>query len=215
MRFKVTFKDGTIYSLYGQEYFADKAVFWRSHQTNLIGFSLKVCELGTPIEIEDVLLKNGIRYGNQAEFLEWFKRHQSSEADFGFGKLADRQKIINEILRRLSQIEIILKEEIQKLNKEPLNPWRVDGGYKQLEKASKLGVCSLKRINRSHPDLFNDDLLNILIDCFSVPIQAKIENETIISYSQGQHKNLEREKLIKFCKLNLLEMNRLKKAIKF
>lgn len=214
MRYKAKFDNGTIYSLFGEDYFTDKAVFWRAHQSNLIEFSVLVCKLGHPIEINDSIANTVIYFTNKQAFETWFGQNQSKEIDFGFSDLKERETIVFECLNRLEQIEQVLNEEIQVLNSEPLNPWRFDGGYKPLEKLSQLGICSINKIKSNYPMLMCDDLFLLMEDSFATPNKIQIQGETILSHCKNQHDKLDKEKLIVFCQLNRERIGKIRLKIK-
>lgn len=53
IRYIATFKNGSNFLLFDEDYFGDKAVFWRSHESNTNGFKVEVCKKGIPIETDN------------------------------------------------------------------------------------------------------------------------------------------------------------------
>ena len=205
--------DETTFSLNGEEFFGDKPVFYRVHQSHLVSFSVAVCQKGEPIEVEDRNIGITTKFRTKQDFKEWFTKNQSRDIDFGFSDLSEKNIIVLEVLKRLSEIEILLIEELQILSTRVLNPWRIDGGYKRLDKASKLGVCSIQKINENHPEILSTNLYNLIVECFSVPNELKIGDETIISHSRSKHEEMNKDKLIEFCKLNLKKLGEVRTKI--
>tara|TARA_B100000963_G_C22415679_1_gene575323 strand:- start:121 stop:756 length:636 start_codon:yes stop_codon:yes gene_type:complete len=211
MRYKAIFKDKSQHSLFGEEYFADKRVFWVSHQSNLLGFSVDVCKKGRPIKIFDSTNQTEIIFNNDRDFDDWFTKNQSSDFDFGFSCLTNESEIIDELKKRINQILYFLKEELSILETSVLNPWRIDGGYKELEKKLVLAQNSIELIESKNSEISKSDTFRKTKKGFEVLKEIKIDNQDIIAFSKQTHEKLEQSKLIDLCKLNIKRITELNK----
>ena len=80
LRYHIKFKDGSVTSLYGEDYFGDKKVFWDAHQTMLTGLCNKVCNEGFPVFINDAYLDMHERMDNLDQFNTWLKKNHPKES---------------------------------------------------------------------------------------------------------------------------------------
>ena len=211
MRYKATFADNTEYSLFGPEYFGDKPVFWRSHQSNLIGFSVEVCVKGRPKKVLDTINQVEIKFNINEEFDDWFIKNQSRDFDFGFSSMAKESDVIFEASRRAEEIVELFKSELMILKNYPFDAWRIDGGYKELEKKIKIGLSSMKLIESRNPNYSKSINFQKLKKIFRVPFESKIENFNILSISKQSHDKLEVSSLIELCNLNIKKITELNK----
>lgn len=198
MRYIAIFKDGSQYSLFGSDYFNDKAVFWRSHQTNLVGFSVNVCSRGRPVEIIDGVEK--IFFKTDSEFDHWYLRNQSKHIDFGFSHLSENKEILEDAINRIGEIIKFIETELEELKAYPFDPWKYDGGYKELNKMCLLGITSLTKI-LSGNDL--DSSLYLIKQCFETPDNMIIDQHSIFSYKKLAHEKINPNRLIEFCEINI------------
>ncbi|WP_282042965.1 hypothetical protein [Winogradskyella flava] len=65
--------------LFGEDFYKDKNLFWKSHQTKLKELCLKVCLNGFPIVIRDLQFKTELVITSQIQFNYWFKNNQPYE----------------------------------------------------------------------------------------------------------------------------------------
>ena len=112
IRYKAEFNDGTEFSLFGEDYFNDKAIFNRHHQTNVDDFCVVVAEKGFPVSIEDLYVKESLGFQNMETFKLWFQSHQSIAFDFGFSGLENLTDIENECKKRIYNIINFLTIEL-------------------------------------------------------------------------------------------------------
>ena len=203
MRYSVTFKDLSEFSLYGEEYFADKAIFWRVHQTHLISFRLYICKKGYPIQVHDELNNELKSFKEPIEFIEWFKKHQSPNTDFGFGELDNSDEIVVAIKHRLKRILDWHKRELNDLSSKKFDAWRLDGGYKELELITQLGLASFQVLEQKNEIIPKSPEYIKLKNGIALPLESKINSINIINYSKQAQDKLNKERLIEFCKQNI------------
>jgi hypothetical protein len=193
-RYSALFKDGSKFSLYGSDYFSDKAVFYRQHYSNLIAFSVEVAEKGFPIYITDNETEELLSFDKMESFCMWFENNQAKDIDFGFGELNYVLEIENECYKRTDRLVSFILQEIKELKSErEFNPWRIDGGYKILDMTCKVAIVSIKKFE-SRTNLASDKL-TIFKKLFAVP-------KDLIEYSKTFDK-IQPEKLIQMCKFDL------------
>jgi hypothetical protein len=209
MRYKTIFTDNTEHFLFGEEFFSDTAVRNRVHHTNLIDFSIVVCEKGRPIEVFDSIKNEQIKFESTAHFDNWFYKNQSSIMDFGFSDLSKIEEIIQEGHKRVNIMLDYFDEELIKLEQSTFDPWRIDGGYKELEKISKLGITSMNILQSKNKHLLKNEEFNKLNMCFNVINKTRIGNHNIITFSKLQHEQLDANILRQFCRQNIVELKRL------
>ncbi|MCB0635962.1 MAG: hypothetical protein KDC54_05070 [Lewinella sp.] len=68
--------DGSVCSLFGEDYFADKKVFWGAHQSELKHLCQRVCATGFPLQIEDLATGQRITITTKDELDGWWLAHQ-------------------------------------------------------------------------------------------------------------------------------------------
>lgn len=210
IRYKAEFTDGTEFSLFGEDYFNDKPTFNRHHQTNVVDFCVFVAEKGFPIRIKDIYLGESLGFQNIESFNFWFQRHQSIDFDFGFSGLVSLADIENECIKRIDDIINFLIIELKELlSIKEFNPWRLDGGYKSLERTCRVSIASLESCNARLN--FSSYKLNVIKEIFIVPMN-KIDNLSLISYSKT-HSDIVPEILIELCAKNLERLKKLKLQI--
>lgn len=203
VRYIAKFEDGRNFLLYDEEYYNDKAVFWRSHVSNAFGFMVEVCKKGIPIEVLDKKADKLIKFESRQDFTEWFEKNQALKPDFGFSELSNEEAIIKEAKKRVNELMEYFQLEIQELKEKNFNPWRIDGGYKQIELASNLGFYSIENIQNKNIIDATESFINIYKECFLIPTKMKVDDETVIAYSKKGHEELNPIKLIRFCEANL------------
>ena len=207
IRYKAEFKDGAEFSLFGEDYFNDKPTFNRHHQTNVVAFCVIVAEKGFPIKIKDVYLEESQSFQNIESFNLWFQRHQSIDFDFGFSDLENLNDIENECKKRIDNIINFLTIELKELlSIKEFNPWRLDGGYKSLERTCRVSIASLESCNTRLN--FSSYKLSVMKEIFIVPVN-EIDNLSLISYSKT-HSDIVPEILIELCRKNLEKLKKLK-----
>lgn len=81
-RFKVTFADNSTFTLFGEEYFADKAIFFKAHQSNLEWFQKVVKEKGRPVKVRDIQENVSMLFESEKDFDAWYVENQSKTIDF-------------------------------------------------------------------------------------------------------------------------------------
>ncbi|GGD72639.1 hypothetical protein GCM10011514_40930 [Emticicia aquatilis] len=203
-RYSVQFKDGREYTLYGSDYFNDKAVFYRHHYSNLIAFSVVVAENGYPISIKDNESKELLNFDKMESFKLWFEKNQAKGIDFGFSELDDLKKIENECYIRVNKIISFILQEIKELQSEQkFDTWRIDGGYKVLKMICNVSIVSINSFE-SRTNL-SSNKLTIFKRIFDTP-------KELVDYSQTADK-IKPEKLIRMCKSDLNSILNLKKSL--
>lgn len=203
-RYSALFKDGSKYTLFGSEYFNDKAVFYRYHYSNLIAFSVEVAEKGYPICITDNESKESLKFDKMETFKIWFENNQAKGIDFGFSDLEDITEIENECYKRVDKLISFILQEIKELQSEQnFNLWRIDGGYKVLKMICNVSIVSINSFESKK--ISSSDKLTIFKRIFDVP-------KELVDYSQT-FDNIQPEKLIRMCKSNLGLVLDLKKSL--
>ena len=71
----ITLHTGEIVSLYGDDYFGDKMVFWDSHQTQLKALIAKVNILGGPVDVVEFPEDKEYNFTEIDSFLAWLSRY--------------------------------------------------------------------------------------------------------------------------------------------
>ncbi|WP_440066948.1 hypothetical protein [Tenacibaculum discolor] len=209
MRYNAIFKDGSQFSLFGSEYFNDMHVFWKSHQSNLIRFSAEVCKKGRPIKVIDN--ENEIVFNNELEFDNWYKMNQSQQLDFGFSHLTDNETIFDEGKVKIDKMIEFLETELNDLKTKPFDPWKHDGGYKELDQLCHISIISLEIINSK---IGLNDKLRLIKTCFETPIKFVIDNHNILTYRKKlPHERIDPKKLISFCEGIITEIDNKIKAL--
>jgi hypothetical protein len=208
IRYQIEFRDGSQFGLYGEEYFGDKAVFWRHHQAHLIGFSEEVCVRGRPVALFDHLKQLRIPFGSPLAFDQWFHSNQSKSLDFGFSELSEPGRIQEEGLVRLEEMVQFLENEIGLLRGKKLDPWRIDGGYRALEHTARLGALSLEIIFQDHPHLYQHPWLKRMKEGFEIPTSGNADHPDLISYAKSKHEDLDKKLLLELCLYNLVQIRR-------
>lgn len=203
MRYKVIFKDKSECSLLGEEYFNDKRIFWISHQSKLISFSEDVCRKGRPVKVIDSMNQNEVLFSNDQEFDDWYTKNQSRDLDFGFSHLTKESEIVTEAKTRINQILDFLKDELATLQENTLNPWRIDGGYKELEKKLIVAQTSIEVIESRNPEFSKSETFQKIKKGFEIPQEIKVDDLNIVAFSKQAHEKLEQSKLIDLCKSNI------------
>lgn len=89
-------------------------------------------------KILDSANQKEITFENDSNFDEWYTKNQSSDLNFGFSNLTKESNSITEAKSSLNHILEFLKDELSNLESNTLDPRRIDGGYKELEKKLKL-----------------------------------------------------------------------------
>jgi len=74
IKYKIELNNDYTISLFGENYFADKKVFWDSHQTRLKNLWEKVNELGMPVTIIEYPDETRTEIENIEIFKAWMKR---------------------------------------------------------------------------------------------------------------------------------------------
>lgn len=74
VKHEITFNSGEIVSLYGEDYFADKKVFWDSHQTRLKGVLEKAKVLGGPFKVIEFPREQEFSFNDFNTFIEWLSK---------------------------------------------------------------------------------------------------------------------------------------------
>lgn len=74
IKHKITFSTGEIVSLYGEDYFGDKKVFWDSHQTQLNGLLKKARELGGPFKVVEYPNAQEHEFMELKSFTDWLSK---------------------------------------------------------------------------------------------------------------------------------------------
>jgi len=185
MGFRAIFNDNSEFSLYDSSYFNDKAIFNLKHQSNLISFSVKIAEYGIPKSIIDDS-ENTIEFKNSESFETWFKRYQSVSFDFGFADKVDKKEITAECKKRNDLIIELLTNEIKELKKEQkFNTWRLNGGYKNIEKLVLVTNKSIEQLENKKVEYLKTTKLIFKI----------VEKSNIISHSK-KHNEIEPDKLL-------------------
>lgn len=203
-RYSVLFKDDSKYTLYGSDYFNDKAVFYRHHYSNIIAFSIEVAEKGYPICITDNESNELLNFDKMESFKLWFEKNQAKGIDFGFSELDDLNKIENECFKRVDKLISFILQEIKELQSEQkFNTWRIDGGYKVLKMICNVSIVSINSFESR--TISSSDKLTIFKRIFDIP-------KELIDYSQTADKILP-EKLIRMCKSDLSSILKLKKSL--
>lgn len=200
IRYKATFKDDTQYSLYGEDYFNDKAIFWRHHQSNLVNFSNCVAEKGRPVNILDTYSNTLIELNSPDEFDIWYRKNQSSEFEFGFSDCDSREEIYRAGIERSNKMIEFLKQEIKALEKEHFDIWRIEGGYKEFATIINTSLRSLENIKKKSSQY--EDLINKLETIFNSLLVTALNGHNIIDYS-NKGKEIIPGDLLKLCQLNL------------
>lgn len=210
-RFTAKFKDGSEFLLFGEDFFNDKRVFSVMHYSKLIDFREEVCKKDKPIEIFDKNIQETLKYSNSRDFNNWFFANQSNDLDFGFSYLNRKSAIFFEVKKRIEMMINFIEEELNTLETEKLNPWRIDGGYQYLLEQTTLGICSLNRIQSESKHLEDWKYFDVLNGYFTIPSKIKYKNETIFSIAKLKHEELNSDLLINLCKMNLKELVKIRK----
>ncbi len=71
----ITFINGAIVSLFGEDYFADKKVFWEAHQSQLAALLIQVKEIGAPILVVEYPNESTLTFETNEAFLQWLAKH--------------------------------------------------------------------------------------------------------------------------------------------
>ena len=74
VKHRITFNNGEITSLYGEDYFSDKKVFWDSHQTQLKGVLEKAKFLGGPFKVTEFPNNQKFEFNDCNAFIEWLSK---------------------------------------------------------------------------------------------------------------------------------------------
>ena len=206
-RYKAIFSNGSTFALFGESYFADKAVFWRHHQAHLIQFRQQVCLFGRPEAIFDNDQNLKIPFPDPGAFDVWFSNHQSANIDFGFSDLDQLDAARSACLNRIEKMTGLLRIEWKLLNSHKFDPWRIDGGYKELECLASLGDLSLEILYRDHPGWSGDPQLAVAKACFQFPLSENGRHPALINYSKLPHQELDPNLLKRLVMFNLEGLN--------
>ncbi|MFC5048827.1 hypothetical protein [Aquimarina hainanensis] len=158
--------------------------------------------------------QNEILFSSDKEFDDWYTKNQSRDFDFGFSDLTNESEIINETKIRMNQILNFLKDELSKLEKSSLDPWRIDGGYKELEKKLIVAQNSIEVIESRNSEFSKSDTFKQIKKGFKIPQDIKIDSYNIVAFSKQAHEKLDQSKLIELCKSNINQIIEQKKTTK-
>ena len=204
IQYTAKFNDGSIFYLFGEDYFNDKRIFYQCHLSKLISFRKEVCKKGFPTSIFDDKTQKNIEFTNKRDFNNWFFVNQSNDIDFGFSQMCGIIEIYFEVQKRIELLINYIEKELFILKNEVFNPWHIDGGYKYIEEQVILGRCSLERIQKENKHLDKyQKIIAILRNYFTIPEETKYLKETIISIKNLKHKELNKDLIIKLFELNL------------
>jgi len=170
------------------------------HQSNLISFSVEVVNKGIPKKVIDES-KVKIEFNNDESFYSWFKRNQALEFDFGFAELNNEKLIQSECQKRNDLIIETIREEISELKSEAkFNPWRINGGYKKIEKLSLVTIKSIEKLEEK----------KVIYLKSTKSIFDTINDSGLIDYSK-KHDSIEPKKLLDLCQITLKKIEKLNK----
>lgn len=212
IRYIAHFKDNSQFSLYGDDYFNDKAIFNRHHHSNLVDFSKNVAAKNRPYKVSDQYKNIEILFNNDAEFDEWYKINQCSEPDFGFKTIESKNDIIEskeiiiqEAFEKIDRMIDFIKLEIENLTIErQFNHWRIDGGYKVLDTITKTSIESINRIKEIN--ILPLNLVEKLDLIFRIPSTTHSHKTDLISYSR-KSLEIDTNLLLKLLRENLELIN--------
>ncbi|MGD1840582.1 MAG: hypothetical protein ACFB0B_06745 [Thermonemataceae bacterium] len=163
------------------------------------------------MQVLDTTNQKEIIFEDAAAFDDWYLKNQSRDLDFGFSHLTKEAEIVTEAKRRINQLLDFLQTELATLQKQPFNSWRIDGGYKALEKGLKLANCSMEMIASKNTQLEDSLVFQKLKRIFNSPLAIKVEGCDIISFSKLPADKLDPSKLMDFCKVNIKQIIELNK----
>ncbi|MFK7796795.1 MAG: hypothetical protein AB8E82_05020 [Aureispira sp.] len=75
IRHQITLANGEHISLYGEDYFGDKRVFWETHQRLLTQLLEQVDQTGSPIQVLQLPEELTIHFDQVAAFKHWLSQH--------------------------------------------------------------------------------------------------------------------------------------------
>ncbi len=75
IKHSITLNNGEIISLFGEDYFGDKKVFWEAHQTQLNELLEKVTELGPPVKATVLPQAKSLIFEDTASFKSWLSQN--------------------------------------------------------------------------------------------------------------------------------------------
>ncbi|WP_378187527.1 hypothetical protein ACE939_04180 [Aquimarina sp. W85] len=200
MGYKIIFNDNSEFSLFDSSYYNDKAIFNIQHQSNLISFSVEIVNKGIPKKVIDES-KVKIEFNNDESFYSWFKRNQATEFDFGFANLNNEKLIKSECQKRNDLIIDNLRKEIDVLKPEvKFNPWRINGGYKKIEKLSLVTIKSIEKLENKKVKYLKS----------TKSIFETVNESGLIDYSK-KHDSIDQKKLLDLCQTTLKKIEKLNK----
>jgi hypothetical protein len=75
IRHQITLANGAQVSLYGEDYFGDKRVFWETHQHLLKQLLEQVEQVGPPIQVLQLPEELTIHFDKVSAFKDWLSQH--------------------------------------------------------------------------------------------------------------------------------------------
>lgn len=71
----ITLANGEYFSLFGEDYFGDKKVFWEAHQSQLHALLNQVKEVGAPIVVVEYPDELSWTFETVDAFKQWLSKH--------------------------------------------------------------------------------------------------------------------------------------------
>lgn len=75
IRHSITLVNGEHFSLFGEDYFGDKKVFWEAHQSQLNALLNRVQEVGAPIVVVEYPQEANLTFETVDLFKQWLSKH--------------------------------------------------------------------------------------------------------------------------------------------